>query len=40
MLHESSDEGSITIANERHDISQNKYDEGSTSIMQDFGEME
>ena len=39
MPHKNSDEGSTTIANERHDTSQNKSDEGITSITQDFEEV-
>ena len=40
MLHKNSDEGKITIANERHEMLQNKTDEGNASIMQDFEDVE
>ena len=36
MLHNDSDEGSTTIANERNDILNNNSDEGVTSIMRDL----
>ena len=36
VLCKNSDEGNMTATNERHDNSQNKYDKGSTSIMQNF----
>ena len=40
MLYKNSDEGNITVANERHVTLQNESDEGSTSITQYFEEVE
>ena len=39
-MHDNYNEGRMTIIHERHDVLQNVPDEGSTSIMQDFEEVQ